>query len=59
MANVKDFTVPQVDKWKPLPEDVIFSHNKNVIMAPISKLFKVQDGSNTRLDYFMMNNRLI
>lgn len=55
MANEVELTKPLVDKWKPLPEDIIFSHNKNVIMAPISKFFKVQDGGNTRLDYFMMN----
>lgn len=55
MDTKKEISIPFVDKWKPLPEDVIFSHNKNVIIAPISRLFKVPDGENTRLDFFLMN----
>ena len=45
---------PIVDQWKPSPEDILFSHAKNIIMAPLSQFYHLSEG-NDKINYFMIN----
>jgi hypothetical protein len=53
MASKK---IPLVDEWKPKPEQILFTNSKNIIVAPLTKFFKVKDGNNS-IDYFMINTK--
>jgi hypothetical protein len=46
--------IPKVDDWKPLPEDIIFTNAKGLILAPVAKTLQVESGG---LDYFIMNSK--
>jgi hypothetical protein len=59
MASKKELIVaiPPADEWKPEnPDDIIFSNAKNLILAPVGKIFKLED-PNARVNYFMMNSK--
>lgn len=43
--------IPLADKWKPDHEDVFFTNAKDVIVAPISNYYHLDD-NNTRINYF-------
>lgn len=44
--------IPPVDTWKPSDEQILFSNSKNIIIAPLTNFFKV---NNDQLNYFMVN----
>jgi hypothetical protein len=43
--------IPMIESWEALPEDSIFTNQKNVIIGPVSKFFGVQSKD---LDYFVV-----
>lgn len=43
--------IPFADEWKPNQEDIYFTNVKDVIMAPVSKYYHLED-TGTRIDYF-------
>lgn len=43
---------PLVDKWKPQPEDIYFTNAKDVLVAPISNYYHLEDGNSARINYF-------
>lgn len=49
--------IPFVDAWKPNPEQIIFTHSKNIIMAPLTKLFRVEDDKYSKINIFMINTK--
>lgn len=48
--------IPLVDKWKPSPEDIIFTNAKNLIVAPLSQFYHLTEG-NDKINYFMLNSK--
>ena len=46
--------IPYVDEWKPDSNDIIFRNSKNLIMAPVSAFYHLED-PNASVNYFMMN----
>ena len=48
--------IPYVDEWKPDSNDVIFRNSKNLIMAPISSFYHLED-PNASVNSFMMNTK--
>ena len=51
--------IPNIDEWKPEPEDIIFTNSKNIIIAPIARFFH-QDESNPemqKLNYFIVKTK--
>ena len=47
-------SIPIVDNWKPQQQDIIFTHSKNLILAPLSDFFHLEDGNN-KINFFMVN----
>ena len=45
--------LPYVDQWKPEPEDIIFTNSKNIIIAPISSFYHLEN--NSKINFFMVN----
>lgn len=43
--------IPLADEWKPTQEDIIFTNAKDIILAPISSHFHLDD-PNPRINYF-------
>ena len=43
---------PFVDKWKIEPEDIYFTNAKDVLVAPISNYYHLEDSNSTRINYF-------
>lgn len=43
--------IPLVDEWQPDPQDIYFTNRKDIIVAPISNYYHLEDG-NTRINYF-------
>lgn len=43
--------IPLVDQWNPQPEDIYFTNAKDVLVAPVSKYYHLED-NNTRINYF-------
>ena len=43
-------TIPFVDEWQPNDNEKIFTHNKNILIAPISNMFKVD---NEQINFFL------
>ena len=43
---------PFVDKWKMQPEDIYFTNAKDVLVAPISNYYHLEDSNSTRINYF-------
>ena len=57
-TNVNEI-IPNIDEWKPEPEDIIFTNSKNIIIAPIARFFH-QDESNPemqKLNYFIVKTK--
>lgn len=46
--------IPFVDKWKPLPTDIVFTNAKNLIMAPIANFYHTEN-SDHKINFFMVN----
>lgn len=46
--------IPLVDEWTPSPEQIIFTNSKNLIMAPLSSFYRLEEGNN-KINYFMVN----
>ena len=44
--------IPYVDKWKIQPEDIYFTNAKDVLVAPISNYYHLEDSNSTRINYF-------
>ena len=44
--------IPLADQWKPQPEDIYFTNAKDVIVAPISNYYHLEDNNSTRINYF-------
>ena len=53
MATNKS-NIPFTDEWKPDLTDNIFTHSKNIIIAPLDKYYHLEEG-NDRINYFMVN----
>lgn len=52
MIVEQETNIPKITEWTPTrKEDILFTNAKNIILAPVTKVLKVQ--SNT-LDYFMI-----
>ena len=47
----KSADIPFADNWKPDKEDMFFTNNKDIIMAPVGAVFKLED-PNPRINYF-------
>jgi hypothetical protein len=47
----KSAEIPFADNWKPDKEDMFFTNNKDIIMAPVGAVFKLED-PNPRINYF-------
>ena len=43
---------PFVDEWKIQPEDIYFTNAKDVLVAPISNYYHLEDSNSTRINYF-------
>ena len=41
--------IPLVDKWEPSNKDIIFTNTKNLIIAPLDKLFQLNDSANSSM----------
>lgn len=54
MTNNRQNNIPIVDNWKPEQKDIIFTHAKNLIIAPLSNFFHLDD-SNNKINFFMIN----
>lgn len=47
--------IPNADEWVADNEqDIIFRHSKNIIIAPLDKFYKLENG-NDKINYFMVN----
>jgi len=44
--------IPFADEWNPRSEDRIFSNAKDIVIAPITKLCKVENPEDERVNYF-------
>ena len=50
--------IPLVDQWKPENKDIIFTNAKNLIIAPLDKLFQLQNSTNSSmLNCFILNTK--
>ena len=47
--------IPLVDEWKPRQEDILFTNSKNIIVAPLTRFFQVDDQTYTGLNLFFIN----
>lgn len=54
MQKQENQIIPLVDEWTPDQEDIIFTNAKNLIMAPLSVFYHLDDNSN-KINYFMIN----
>ena len=43
---------PFVDEWKIQPEDIYFTNAKDVLVAPISNYYHLEDSNSARINYF-------
>ena len=57
--NAKDTNnIPLVDEWTPDKKDIIFTNSKNLIIAPLDKLFQLANNTNTNvLNCFIVNTK--
>ena len=50
--------IPIVDKWEPQKKDIIFTNSKNLIIAPLDKLFQLSETTNSSmLNCFILNTK--
>ena len=40
---MKNNNIPLVDEWTPEPDDIYFTNRKDIIVAPISNYFRLED----------------
>ena len=54
IVNLND--IPLVDEWKPESKDIIFTNSKNMILAPLSTYFHLDENNmdNLKLNYFIV-----
>ena len=52
MALMGNNTIPFVDEWNPDDGDRIFTHNKNILIAPVNNIFK---SDNQQINFFLLN----
>ena len=45
-------SIPFADKWTPAAEDIFFTNNKDIIMAPVGQYYHLDDPNNARINYF-------
>ena len=45
--------IPLVDEWNPDPQDIIFTNSKNIIVAPISRFYHLDEEDN-QINFFMV-----
>lgn len=57
--NSKDpNNIPLVDNWEPTSKDIIFTNSKNLIIAPLDKLFQLTGNANANmLNCFIVNTK--
>ena len=46
--------IPNIDRWTPAEEDIIYRNNKGIIYAPVMSGLKIE-GDFQSLDFFIMN----
>ena len=44
--------IPFTDEWKPRKDDIIFTNTKDVIIAPVTKLYDVKEEGSELVNYF-------
>ena len=50
--------IPYVDQWIPQGKDIIFTNSKNLIIAPLDKLFQLSGNTNSNiLNCFIVNTK--
>ena len=47
--------IPLVDEWKPTKNDILFTNSKNIIVAPLTQFFRVDDQQSAGLNFFFIN----
>ena len=50
-------TIPLVDEWQPKKEEEIFTNSKNIIVAPLTQFFQVNDEKNMSINLFFINSK--
>lgn len=57
--NGKDTNnIPLVDEWAPQNKDIIFTNSKNLIIAPLDRLFQLSNNTNSNmLNCFIVNTK--
>lgn len=50
----KNNIIPMVDSWQPQPRDIIFTNAKDIISAPLSEFYHLNDNNN-KINYFKVN----
>lgn len=51
----KNMKLPLVDEWKPTQSDIIFTNAKNLILAPISSMYHLDEKGGNKINLFMIN----
>lgn len=44
--------IPFTDEWKPKKEDIIFTNSKDIIIAPITRLYKIENDEENMVNFF-------
>lgn len=58
MRTADTNNIPIVDKWEPEKKDIIFTNAKNLIIAPLDKLFQLNNTTNSSmLNCFILNTK--
>ena len=58
MNSKNSNNIPLVDTWEPSANDIIFTNTKNLIIAPIDKLFRLAESPNNNiLNCFILNTK--
>lgn len=47
--------IPMVDEWQPTSEEIIFTNSKNIIVAPLTQFFHVNNQELNGLNFFFIN----
>lgn len=47
--------IPLVDNWKATGENVIFTHAKNIILAPLDQYYHLEGPNANKINFFMVN----
>ena len=49
----KSVNIPYVDQWKPDEDDIYFTNSKDIIIAPVGKLYHIEE-SNNMINFFFI-----